>query len=264
MELDLGGRVAVITGGGTGIGKAIAGQLLREGAIVVISGRRQQVLEETAKELTAKTGGQILPVVADVTDWRSIEQMMSEAADRFGRLDIVINSAAAPSGAVRSDLTEADDALLLQDINTKVVGYFRCSKAAAPYMLRQKWGRIINIGGLTARSTEALSGMRNAAIVHMTKTLSDQLGPHGITVNVVHPGITTTEHILEMYQELARKNGVSVEEITAPDVKDTPIRRFLEPDEIAYTVLFLCSSKGGAITGESIAVDGGYTRGIYM
>jgi NAD(P)-dependent dehydrogenase (short-subunit alcohol dehydrogenase family) len=264
MDLDLKGRVAVITGGGTGIGKAIAEQFLREGASVVISGRRQQVLAEAAAELEKKTGGKVLSVVADTTDWQSVKQLASQAADRFGRLDIMINSAAAPSGAVRSDLGEADDALLLHDINTKVVGYFRCSKAALPYMLRQKWGRIINIGGLTARSTEALSGMRNAAIVHMTKTLSDQLGPHGITVNVVHPGITATEHILEMYQELARKKGVSVDEITAPDVKDTPIRRLLEPDEIAHAVLFLCSPKAGAITGESIAVDGGYTRGIYM
>jgi NAD(P)-dependent dehydrogenase (short-subunit alcohol dehydrogenase family) len=264
MDLDLKGKVAVITGGGTGIGKATARQLLREGASVVISGRRQQVLTEAAAELEEQTGGKILAIAADTTDWPSIQRMAVQTVDRFGRLDIMINSAAAPSGAVRSDLTEADDALLLHDINTKVVGYFRCSKAAAPYMIRQKWGRIINIGGLTARSTEALSGMRNAAIVHMTKTMSDQLGPHGITVNVVHPGITTTEHIIELYQELARKKGISVEEMMAPDVRDTPIRRFLEPDEIAHTVLFLCSPKGGAITGESIAVDGGYTRGIYM
>lgn len=264
MDLELKGKVAVITGGGTGIGKAIAGQLLREGSSVVISGRREQILTAAAKELQEQTGGQILPLVADATDWPSIERLTAQTVDRFGRLDIMINSAAAPSGAVRSDLAEADDKLLLHDIDTKVIGYFRCSKAAATYMRRQKWGRIINIGGLTARSTEALSGMRNAAIVHMTKTLSDQLGPHGITVNVVHPGITTTEHIVELYQELARKKGISVEEMMAPDVKDTPIRRFLEPDEIAHTVLFLCSPKAGAITGESIAIDGGYTRGIYM
>jgi len=106
--------------------------------------------------------------------------------------------------------------------------------------------------------------MRNAAIVHMTKTLSDQLGPDGITVNTIHPGITATEHIKEMYAELARKKGVSLDEMTAPDIADTPIRRLLEPEEISYSILFLCSPKAGAITGESIAVDGGYTRGIYM
>jgi len=264
MDLELKGKVAVITGGGTGIGKSVAEHFLQEGVDVAICGRRLEVLEAAAKELKAKTGRQVLPVVADTTSWQSVENMAAVTVEKFGSLDIMINSAAAPSGAVRSDLAVASDEALLHDINTKVVGYFRCSKAAAPHMRRKKWGRIIHIGGLTARSTEALSGMRNAAIVHMTKTLSDQLGPDGITVNTIHPGITATEHIKEMYAELARKKGVSLDEMVGPDIADTPIRRLLEPEEISYSILFLCSPKAGAITGESIAVDGGYTRGIYM
>lgn len=264
MNLDLQGKVAVITGGGTGIGKSVACKFLLEGVDVAISGRREEVLVAAAKELEKKTGKRPLTVVADTTSWQSVQQMASRTVEAFGRLDIMINSAAAPSGAVRSDLAEASDEALLHDINTKVVGYFRCSKASAPHMRANRWGRIIHIGGLTARSTEALSGMRNAALVHMTKTLSDQLGPDGITVNVIHPGIILTEHIQELYQDLAKKNGVSLEEMMAPDIKDTPIRRLLQPEEIADTILFLCSPRAGAITGESIAVDGGYTRGIYM
>jgi len=264
MDLKLNGKVAVITGGGTGIGKTVAGQLLLEGAEVVICGRRMEVLAAAEKELKAKTGRSVLPIVADTTNWASIEALVAQTVARFGRLDIMINSAAAPSGAVRSDLALASDEALLHDINTKVVGYFRCSKAAAPHMRSRKWGRIIHIGGLTARSTEALSGMRNAAIVHMTKTMSDQLGPDGITVNVIHPGITATEHILEMYEELGRKKGITRDEMMAPDIADTPIRRLLEPEEIGHTILFLCSPLADAVTGESIAVDGGYTRGIYM
>src|SRR5581483_1079337 len=239
MDLELKGKVAVITGGGTGIGKSVAGHFLQEGVDVAICGRRLEVLEAAAKELKAKTGRQVLPVVADTTSWESVEHMAAMAVEKFGSLDIMINSAAAPSGAVRSDLALASDDALLHDINTKVVGYFRCSKAAAPHMRKKKWGRIIHIGGLTARSTEALSGMRNAAIVHMTKTLSDQLGPDGITVNTIHPGITATEHIKEMYAELARKKGVSLDEMVGPDIADTPIRRLLEPEEISYSILFL-------------------------
>jgi NAD(P)-dependent dehydrogenase (short-subunit alcohol dehydrogenase family) len=106
--------------------------------------------------------------------------------------------------------------------------------------------------------------MRNVAICHMTKTLSDQLGPHGITVNVIHPGVVETPHIHELYEKEAAKQGLTPAQVEANYAKATPIRRVLQPAEIADAVLFLASPRAGAITGESLGVDGGITRGIFL
>jgi NAD(P)-dependent dehydrogenase (short-subunit alcohol dehydrogenase family) len=264
VDLELDGRVAVVTGGALGIGKAVTRELVREGATVVIAARRRHLLEDTAKQIEAELGGRVVPIVADTTSTESVRAMMNAAADELGRVDILVNGAAAPSGLVRDSVDEADPELLLADLNTKVVGYFRCAQAAAPHMRELGYGRIVNIGGLTGRSSHALSGMRNVAIVHMTKALSDQLGPFGITVNTLHPGVVETEHIHELYEKEAAKRGITAAEVEADFVARTPIRRVLEADEIAQAVCFLASPRAAAITGESLGIDGGLTRGIFL
>ncbi|MET8854098.1 SDR family oxidoreductase [Amycolatopsis sp. NPDC004625] len=264
MDLDLGGKVACVTGGSLGIGKAIAETLAREGASVVITSRRRELLEKTAAELTERTGGDVVGIASDTTDTASVRRMVAAAAERFGRLDILVNGAAAPSGLVRNTLAEADPDLLLDDLNTKVVGYFRCAQAAAARMREGGYGRIVNIGGLTGRSSHALSGLRNLAIVHLTKTLSDQLGPAGITVNTIHPGVVETEHIHELYEREARKQGTTAQAVEQGFIDRTPIRRVLAAGEIADLVAFLSSPRAGAITGESVGIDGGLTRGIFL
>jgi NAD(P)-dependent dehydrogenase (short-subunit alcohol dehydrogenase family) len=224
-------------------------------------------LEEAATEIRAAlggTGGRILPVMVDTTDMASIEAAMAKTVDAFGSLDILVNGAAHPGGLVRSDLAEADPQGLLQDIDIKVVGYFRCCKAAAPYMQRKQWGRILNIGGLTGRGSKQLSGMRNLAIVHMTKTLSDQLGPSGITVNTIHPGVVETPHIHELYAKEAAIQGKTADEIEAGYAKATPIRRVLQVEEMGWIAAFLVSPRAACITGESLGCDGGLTRGIFL
>ncbi|WP_433521315.1 SDR family NAD(P)-dependent oxidoreductase [Nocardia pseudovaccinii] len=264
MDLQLKDRVAVVTGGGMGIGKAVARELLGEGARVVIAARTVARLEAAARELHAETGGEVAAIAADTTSTESVRAMVAAAADRFGRLDILINGAAAPSGLVRNTLAEADPELLLADLNTKVVGYLRCAQAAEPFFRAGGYGRIINIGGLTGRSSHALSGMRNLAVVHMTKALSDQLGPAGITVNTIHPGVVETEHIHELYEKEAARQNLTSAEIEQGFIDRTPIRRVLAADEIAQLVCFLASPLAGAITGESIGIDGGLTRGIFI
>lgn len=270
MDLQLKGKAAFITGGSMGIGKAVALELAREGVDVAIAARRMEQLEAAAAELRdaleplGERVGTILPLSADTTDMASVEAAMAAAAARFGRLDILLNGAAHPGGLVRTELENADPQGLLLDIDIKVVGYLRCAKAAVPYMRRNGFGRIINIGGLTGRGSKQLSGMRNVAIVHMTKTLSDQLGPHGITVNTIHPGVVETPHIHELYEKEAVKQGLTAGEVEANYVKATPIRRVLQPEEMGWIVAFLASPKSGSITGESIGCDGGLTRGVFL
>jgi len=269
MDLQLKGKVAFITGGSMGIGKAAALELAKEGVNVAIAARRMPLLEEAAQELREALGstpqpGRILPVAVDTTDMESVSGAMARTIDAFGRIDILVNGAAHPGGLVRSELADADPQGLLQDIDIKVIGYLRCCKAVAPYMRKQRYGRIINIGGLTGRGSKQLSGMRNVAIVHMTKTLSDQLGPDGITVNTIHPGVVETPHIHELYEKEALKQGLSAAQVEANYVKATPIRRVLQPEEMGWIIAFLASPRSGSITGESLGCDGGLTRGIFL
>lgn len=264
MDLNLKGKVAVVTGGSLGIGRAVTEALAREGVRVAIVARSKGALEEAAREISEATGVEILAAPADVSKTDQVQAMMDRVAQHFGRIDILVNGAAHPGGLVRSEIENADPEGLLEDINIKVVGYMRCAKAAAAHMKKNGFGRIINIGGLTGRGSKQLSGMRNVAICHMTKTLSDQLGPSGITVNVIHPGVVETPHIHELYAKEAKLQGLTPEQVEANYAKVTPIRRVLQPHEVADTVLFLASERAGAITGESIAVDGGITRGIFI
>jgi NAD(P)-dependent dehydrogenase (short-subunit alcohol dehydrogenase family) len=242
MDLGLTGRVAIVTGGSRGIGRAIAGELAREGADVAVCGRNREALDDAAQALAKDTGRRIIPIVADTTKWESVTRLVDTVVGELGRVDVLVNNAATPGGLVSGPLAEADEAALLEDINTKVLGYLRCAKAAAPHMQRRGWGRIINIGGLSGRRSGNISGLRNAAIVHLTKTLSDQLGQHGITVNLVHPGATRTERTDAATEKRATGNA---------------IRRIVDAQEIAQDVTFLASTKAANVTGIAIDASGG-------
>lgn len=260
---ELSGQVAIVTGGGLGIGKAVTRSLVRRGATVVIAARRMEILQAAAEEITAETGGHVVPVTADTTDTDSVHALARAAAD-VGQISILVNGAAAPAGLVRNDIAAADPEALLADLNTKVIGYFRCIKAVAPFMREHRYGRIVNIGGLTGRSSHALSGMRNLAIVHMTKVLSDQLGPDGITINTLHPGVVETEHIHELYAKNAAAQGITPQQVEQNFIDRTPIRRVLSAEEVAEAVCFFAGAAAGGITGESLGIDGGLTRGIFL
>jgi NAD(P)-dependent dehydrogenase (short-subunit alcohol dehydrogenase family) len=242
MDLGLTGKVAIVTGGSRGIGKAIAGELAREGAEVAVCGRNQETIGEAAQALAKDTGRRVIPIVADTTKWDSVTRMVQTVVAQLGRVDVLVNNAATPGGLVSGPLADADEKALLEDIDTKVLGYLRCAKAVAPHMREHGWGRIVNIGGLSGRRSGNISGLRNAAIVHLTKTLSDQLGPHGITVNLVHPGATRTERTDAATEKRAASNA---------------IRRIVDASEIAQVVTFLASTKAANVTGIAIDASGG-------
>jgi len=267
MDLQLSGKVALITGGSMGLGRAVAVELAREGVDVAIVARGLPLLRRAADEIreqVGKSGGRVLPVAADTTDSVAVRSAVDETIANFGRLDILVNGAAHPGGLVRSSIDDASADGLLEDLDIKVVGYFRCCKAVVPQMRRQRYGRIINIGGLTGRGSKQISGMRNVAVSHLTKTLSDQLGPDGITVNAIHPGVVETPHIRELYEREAIVQQSTPSEIEQNYIRATPIRRVLQPEEIGSLIAFIASTKAGAITGESIGIDGGISRGIFL
>ena len=242
MDLGLTGKVAIVTGGSRGIGRAIARELAREGVDVAICARQRQALDEAAKALSQETGRRIIPIVADTMSSESVAQLVKSTVAALGRVDVLVNNASTPGGMVRGPLADADDKTLLEDIDTKVVGYLRCAKAVAPHMQQREWGRIVNIGGLSGRRSGNISGLRNAAVVHLTKTLADELGAHGITVNLVHPGATRTERTDAETERRAASNA---------------IRRIVDASEIAQVVTFLASAKAANVTGVAIDASGG-------
>ena len=150
------------------------------------------------------------------------------------------------------------------DMNVKVLGYLRCAREAAPYMAQQGWGRIINISGMAARNAgNTIGSMRNVAVVAMTKNLAEELGPSGINVTVVHPGMTRTERTPRALEEQAQRLGVTVDEAERRMAQGNSVRKVIDARDIAYVVAFLASPRSIAINGDVIAAAGGTGRAIH-
>ena len=263
MDLELQGKVAIVTGGSQGIGRAIALELTKEGVDIAIAARTQEKVEQTAKELAEETGRKVIGIRADITSWNDVQNMVDTTVSTFGKVDILINNAAMVGGQVKGNLNEATEKDMMEDLDTKVVGYFRCMKAVVPHMQKQKWGRIISIGGVSARQS-TIYGMRNTAVVHMTKTFSDQLGADGITMNVVHPGLTKSEVIENMLESRAESQGITAEEAEKNATQNVAIKRAIEPRELAWLVTYLSSPRAECVTGEVISAGGGAMGGVHQ
>jgi NAD(P)-dependent dehydrogenase (short-subunit alcohol dehydrogenase family) len=265
MDLGLKGRVAVVTGGSRGIGKAIAQALAREGADAALIARNIQDAEATAAKIAKETGRTLRPYSANTGEDGAVRSAFARIIDDFGRLDILVNAAAQPGGqAPPPKLMEITNEDFWSDVNVKVLGYLRCAREAAPHMLKGRWGRIINISGLAARSTGAIIGsIRNIGVAALTKNLADELGPGGINVTCVHPGMTRTEKTAGLVQRRAEAAGVTPEEIERRMAEANTIRHVVTAEEVADIVAFLASPRSIAINGDVIAAGGGMPGAIY-
>jgi NAD(P)-dependent dehydrogenase (short-subunit alcohol dehydrogenase family) len=265
MDLKLTGKRAIVTGGSRGIGRAIAHALLDEGVRVVIAGRNGEAAEQTARELAAATGGEVHALTADTRSDADVDALVAEAVARLGGLDIVVNNAARPGASPATPgVLGVESAYLLEELDTKVVGYLRVARAAAPHLIATGWGRIINISGLAARQTGTIPGSaRNVAVAALTKNLADELGPKGINVTVVHPGATRTEKTAEVVARKAQSDGLSVEEAEKALFGHSLIGRIVDAQEVADVVTFLASPRSVAINGDAIAAGGGTARVIH-
>jgi len=265
MDLHLTGRRAIVTGASRGIGLAIASALVAEGVDVVVAARGRADLERVAAELAGRSGRRVLPVPVDTGDDGSVRAMVAAANEALGGVDILVNAAARPGGQSRPPgLAEVTDDLFYEDVNVKVMGYLRCAREVAPGMVDQGWGRIISVSGLAARQTGSLVGsMRNVAVAAMTKNLADELGPHGVNVTVVHPGVTRTEKTAGVLAERAAELGVAPAEVESRWARAITIGRLVEASEVAAVVAFLASPVSVAITGDAVAVGGGVKGPIH-
>ncbi|PGL67437.1 SDR family oxidoreductase [Bacillus sp. AFS055030] len=257
MDLKLQGKKALIVGGSRGIGKAIARQLALEGVDCTICSRTESTLKIAAEELAQETNRNIYPIVADTTDPDSILNLVEKSATIMGSIDILINSGARVGGHEPEDFNSIKEELIIKDFEEKYMGYFRSIRAVAPYMIKNNWGRIINISGLAARigGNYFSSGPRNASVVHLTKSASMELGKHGINVNAIYPGIVDTE----MFRDKVT-NETAIQQFKSLN----SLGRLITPEEIAYVVSFLASPLSASITGEVIPVTGGIGNTVYF
>ena len=268
MDFGLEGKLAFVGGASRGIGKAIALELAREGADVVVGSRSMPDLEATAAEIAETTGRRAIPMSFDATNREQVDHVINAAADTLGGLHILVNSASLPGGSpsATGPIEDLIDEELISDFDVKFVGALRCSRAAIPLLKAQGFGRIINISGLNARNAGNLSGgARNTSLVHMTKTLAAQLGQFGITVNCI---TTRTERTPSLLAARAEQLGVSPEEAERQDFapgsgRGNHICRMVDASEIGYLTAFLASDKAWAITGELIAAGGGTGNAVY-
>lgn len=244
-------KVAVVTGGSRGIGAAIAGALVAAGARVVISGRTERTVKETAERLGA------LGVVADASDPESAREPARQAIEQLGGVDILVNNVGGVVGG-NPDVFRGDDSAFQDALVLNLTSAFWAIRAAAPSMRERGYGRIINIGSGASRRASASPGYTAAkhGIVGLTKQLAQDLARHGITVNCVCPGWTNTD--LVSFPAIAKRSGSSEDEARASAEAESAQRRILEPGELGPMAVLLASPQGGGITGQVIGVDGGY------
>ncbi|MFH1113300.1 MAG: SDR family NAD(P)-dependent oxidoreductase [Pseudomonadota bacterium] len=255
-------RVAVVTGGGQGIGKAIALAFAAEGAKVVVAARTLPNLEQTVAEIKAK-GGEALAVQADITKEAQVERMMAEAVGVFGQIDILVNNSGI--GGPTSNVVDLNFDEWNEVISLDLSGTMLCCKHALKYMSPRQSGNIVNIGAEGGRSGDGRSGyaMRTPyccakmGVIGLTESLSQEVGPYNIRVNIVSPAAVKGERIINVFKGRAAATGVPFDELMANIAKDYSLKRIAEEEEVAAVAVFLASDESRIITGQTIAAHCG-------
>ena len=246
-HFELKDRVAIVTGGGTGIGKSIALEYAKAGAHVVIASRTQETIDKAAAEVKA-LGRESLAIATDVRNAEQVENMVKQTVDKFGKLDIMVNNAGASFPIAVEELSPNGWDTI---ININLKGTFLCSVAAGKVMIQQKSGKIINISsvaGINGSPRMAHYGAAKAGVINFTKTLAVEWAPHNINVNCIAPGMIETEGV--------KAQGVLTEEAVGDTSGRTPLQLPGQPEDIAYCALFLASEASDHISGEIMVVKG--------
>jgi NAD(P)-dependent dehydrogenase (short-subunit alcohol dehydrogenase family) len=248
----LSGRHAVVTGGGRGIGAAIAAALAAAGAKLTLMGRTLALLEEKAAALPAARA-----IACDVTDEQAVAAAFAQATEAFGPVTILVNNA---GGAASAPLARTSLELFRQMLDVNLVSAFLCSRAVLPDMLAQGFGRIVNVAsvaGLKGAPYISAYAAAKHGVVGLTRALAMETAGKGITVNAVCPSYTETDMARRAVDNIVERTGRSAAEAEAALVQKNPQGRLIRPDEVASTVLWLCAPGSEAITGQAIAIAGG-------
>lgn len=256
MDLGLRGKVAIVTGGSRGIGKAIAKRLLDEGASVAICARNRERLEATEAEL----GGAVYAAAVDVGDKAAVESFVAEVEYRFGRVDMLVNNAGTH---VRGTVETTTEEVLERQLRDKVFGFFFMTGAVVPAMRRNGEGRVVNVVGQAARHPHPdrfPSGVTNAACMALTKSMADAYARENIRINSVCPQYIRTDLVEALVHKEMRERSIDVAGATEGFTRANVLGRLGEPEEVADLVAFLLSDRARFVCGSSVSIDGGYHR----
>jgi len=262
MTTGLQGKVALVTGGSKGIGKAIALALAAEGVRLALCGRDERELKLAADEIQIHTHADVIAVKANTTKLNDIRRFVETAARKFNRIDILVNNA---GGSHVGGLATTTDEEWEYQIQMKLLGYVRVAREVIPHMKKSGGGKIINLAGISGREPAPLfmvPGMMNAALLNFTKTLSKELEPHRIQVNAVNPGTTDTPLTAETFRALAELFQKTPQDMRKTASELSPQGTLATPNDIASVVLFLASDLSNFVNGISINVDAGKISGV--
>lgn len=262
MDLGIAGKVALVAAASRGLGRAIALELAREGATLVICARGADDLNTAREEIVRATGVDVRAVVADVADPAGVERVTGEALRQHGRVDILVtNAGGPPAGTFESH----DWTAWQRTVDLTLRSVVELTRAVLPGMKDRAWGRIINVNSIAAKQPVEnlmLSNSIRAAVTGFGRTLANEVAAHGVTVNSILPGYTRTERVEELAQATATKEGITPRDVLTRFEREIPMRRLGQPKELAALAAFLASERASYITGQSIAVDGGWIKAL--
>lgn len=263
MDLQLKDKVAIVTGASQGIGKAIATELAKEGAIVYISSRSEEKLSDSVKDIKEATGSNdVHYIVCDMNKEEHMHTVVQTVVNKHETVDVLINNAGGPPAGSFLDLSDDD---WYQAFDQNLLSVVRMTRRVLPYMKKNKRGRIVNITSSSIKETIdglILSNTMRPGVLGLTKSLAREFAPDNIFVNTVGPGKIATDRMIQLNKQKAEESGRPLEEIEAESVADVPFGRYGEPEEFAKAVVFLASFANTYVTGQSLIVDGAAVRAL--
>ncbi|WP_346619303.1 SDR family oxidoreductase [Blastococcus montanus] len=262
MDLDLTGKVALVTAASKGLGRATATQLAAEGARVMISSRGAEQLARTAAEIADATGAQVEHCPADVSDAGGLARLLAETEQKLGGVDVLVNNAGGPRPGGFDAL---DDAAWAEAFELNLMSTVRLFRGVLPHMRQQQWGRIVTIASSSIKQpidNLLLSNTYRVALLGLSKSLATEFAPEGVLINVVGPGRIATDRVAGLDAARAEKSGISVEEARKLSEKTIPLGRYGTAEEFGKVVAFVASGANTYLTGQHLLVDGGMVKAI--
>jgi 3-oxoacyl-[acyl-carrier protein] reductase len=262
MDLGLKNRSVIIAASSEGIARVTAAKFAAEGARIAMCSRDESKLHAAAEEIRKRYSAEVIATPLDVTDETAVQAFVQQVADRYGSVDACITSAGGPPAKMFLETTAGE---WTRAVDLNFMSVVHLARAVLPWMRCRQWGRIVTITSVSVRqpiSDLIYSNSVRAGVVGLVKSLSNEFGKDGITVNNVAPGYTATERLNHLIQKRASDLGIGPEEYAVRLAADVPVKRLAQPDEVADAIVWLASERASYVTGQTLLVDGGLFKGL--